>query len=266
MILDILEMLSILVTLVFFSLGSYYDMKAREVSDKVWMVYGPIGIALTIGRMILEPSTLFFTAISAGITVLIAFGLFYLGLFGGADAKAILCLGATMPLAPVSYPTIIGYLHPFFPLVVTITSYLCSSSVIIWLGLSNLVRYASRGGRMFNGLSKESGWKKLLACVTGYPVEPAKLRSTFYLYPMEEVLETDSGPRRALKLFVSAEEDRSEEIMKLENQLSRTGYAGEVWVTPGLPQLVFLLLAIIITLVLGDPLFGTVVKLSHYPL
>ena len=265
-ILELLDTLSILVTLVFFSLGSYYDLKAREVSDKVWLVYAPIGIGLTISRVIVDPSTLFLTSISEVITVIIAFGLFYLGLFGGADAKAILCLGATMPLPPSSYQAIIGYVHPFFPLVVTITSYLCSTSVIVWLGLSNLGRYIHRGDQMFQGLLKESRWKKLLASITGYPVEQVKLQSTFYLYPMEEVLETDSGPRRTFKLFVSAEEDRSEEIAKLQSQLGKMGYAGEVWVTPGLPQLVFLLLAILITLMLGDPLFGTAVKLSHYAL
>ena len=93
---------------------------------------------LTIGHLIVDPSALFLVAVSTGFTVLIAFGLFYFGLFGGADAKAILCLGVTMPLAPSTYPTLIGYLHPFFPIVVTITSYLCSSSVIIWLGLLNV--------------------------------------------------------------------------------------------------------------------------------
>src|SRR5208283_4994591 len=122
----------------FFSLGSYYDMKTREVSDRVWLAYAPIGIALTVAHLAIDTSTLILVALSAGITVLIAFGLFYLGLFGGADAKAILCLGATMPLAPTSYHTIIGYAYPFFPLVATITSYLCSISVIIWLGISNL--------------------------------------------------------------------------------------------------------------------------------
>ena len=143
--LELLNTLSILVTLVFFSLGSYYDLKAREVSDKVWLAYAPIGIALTIGHLIVDPSALFLAAVSAGLTVLIAFGLFYLGLFGGADAKAILCLGATMPLTPSTYQTLIGYVHPFFPLVVTITSYLCSTSVIIWLGLRNIGRYFRQG-------------------------------------------------------------------------------------------------------------------------
>jgi len=263
MILEVLDTLSILVTLIFFSVGSYYDMKAREVSDKVWLAYAPIGIGLTIGHLMVDASALFLVAISAGITVLVAFGLFYLGLFGGADAKAILCLGATMPLAPSSYQTIIGYVHPFLPLVVTITSYLCSTSVIMWIGLSNLGRYIRRGKQIFNGLLEESLWKKVLACISGYPVDQTKLRSTYYLYPMEEVVETGSGAHRAFKLFVSAEEDRTQEISKLESQLDRIGYTGEVWVTPGLPHLVFLLLAIIITVILGDPLFGTVMKLAH---
>ncbi|HUO41331.1 MAG TPA: A24 family peptidase C-terminal domain-containing protein [Methylomirabilota bacterium] len=261
--LTLLDTLSVIVTLVFFSLGSYYDMKAREVSDRMWLIYAPIGVGLTIGRVILDPSTLSLIAISGVITTIVAFGLFYLGLFGGADAKAILCLGATIPLAPNSYHAATWYVHPFFPLVVTITSYLCSISVIVWLGISNLGRYIRRGGDLFSGFSEETWWRKILACFTGYPVNLAKLKSTFYLYPMEEVMETKSGLRRAFKLFVSAEEDRSEEVAKLESQLSGMRNIEEVWVTPGLPHLVFLLFAIIITLMLGDPLFGAVMKLSH---
>jgi preflagellin peptidase FlaK len=260
--LNLLNTLSILVTLVFFLLGSYYDLKAREVSDKVWLTYAPMGVALTIGHLIVDPSALFLVAVSTGLTVLIAFGLFYFGLFGGADAKAILCLGVTMPLAPSTYTTLIGYVHPFFPLVVTITSYLCSSSVIIWLGLLNVGRYFRQRGQMFDGLREESRWKKVLACITGFPVDQARLRSTFYLYPMEEVVQANSGGHRAFRLFVSAEEDRDQEISKLENQLSQIGYAGEVWATPGLPQLVFILLAFVIALILGDPIFGTAVKLA----
>ena len=260
---ELLEMLSILVTPVIFSLGSYYDVKTREVSDKMWLVYAPIGIGLTACRVVLDPSALSLIIISGVITTIIALGLFYLGLFGGADAKAILCLGATIPLAPTSYQTLTGYLHPFFPLIVTIVSYLCSILVIVWLGFSNLGRYMRRRGVMFGGLSGESWWRKILACITGYPVDLARLRSTFYLYPMEEVLETKSGLQRAFKLFVSAEEDRSDEVAKLERQLSGLKDVGEVWATPGLPHLVFLLAAIIITLMLGDPLFWAVMKLSH---
>jgi len=266
MILELLDILSILVTLVFFSIGSYYDLKVREVSDKLWLAYAPIGLGLTSGRLILEPSTLPVIAMSGAITALIAFGLFYLGLFGGADAKAILCLGATIPITPSVYQPALGYVHPFFPLMVTIMSYLCSVAVILWLGCSNLCRYIGSGGKLFRGLEKESWWRKILACITGYPVNFAKLQSTFYLYPMEEIVETKTGLRRTFKLFVSAEEDRSEEVAKLASQLNRMKYLGEVWVTPGLPHLVFLVIAIIITLVVGDPLFGAVMKFPHLSL
>jgi len=265
MILELLDILSILVTLLFFSIGSYYDLKLREVSDKLWLVYAPIGLGLTTGRLILEPSTLPVIAMSGVITLLIAFGLFYLGLFGGADAKAILCLGATIPITPNVYQPAMGYVHPFFPLMVVIMSYLCSVAVILWLGCSNICRYIGSGGKIFRGL-EESWWRKIMACITGYPVKFAKLRSTFYLYPMEEIIETVKGPQRVFKLFVSAEEDRSEEVAKLAGQLSRINYLGEVWVTPGLPHLVFLMLAIIITLAVGDPLFVTVMKFSHLSL
>ena len=262
MLLEPLNLLPILVTLVFFALGSYYDLKTREVPDKVWLMYAPIGIALTAGHFLVDPSALFLAGVSLGLTTLIAFGLFYLGLFGGADAKALLCLGVTMPLAPSTYQTFIGYVHPFFPLVVTITSYLCSTSAVIWLGLRNLDHYIRHGEQMFKGLNEESRWKKALACVTGFPIDQSKLRSTFYLYPMEEVVQADTGSHRKFKLFVSAEEDREQEISKLENQLSQIGYTGEVWVTPGLPQLVFITLAFIITLIIGDPIFGTAMKLA----
>ena len=260
--LELLDAASILITFVFFSLGSYFDVKSREVSDRVWLAYAPFGVALTIGRLIVSQSALFLVAASISLTVVVSFGLFYLGLFGGADTKAILCLGLAIPIAPSTYRPLIGYAYPFFPIVVTITSYLCSTSVVVWLGLRNIGHYIHRGKQMFEGFHEESTWRKALACLTGFPVEQARLRSTFYLYPMEEVVRSNSGVHRAFRLFVSAEEDRDQEISRLENQLQQIEYAGEVWVTPGLPQLLFLLVALIITLIMGDTIFGTAVRLA----
>ena len=264
MLLELLDVASILVTFVFFSLGSYFDLKSREVSDRVWLAYAPCGVALTISRLIFAESALFLVAASVILTIIVSFGLFYLGLFGGADAKAIICLGLTIPIAPSTYQPLIGYAYPFFPIIVTITSYLCSTSVVAWLGIRNVNRYFHQGEQMFAGLHEESRWRKVLACLTGFPVELAKLRSTFYLYPMEEVVQANSVVHRSFRLFVRAEEDRDQEISRLENQLRQIGYAGEIWVTPGLPQLLFILLALIITLIFGDPIFGAAVKLATH--
>jgi preflagellin peptidase FlaK len=261
---EFLDVASILITLVFFSLGSYFDLKSREVSDRVWLAYAPFGVALTIGRLIVDQSASFLVLASICLTVVLSFGLFYLGLFGGADAKAILCMGLAIPINPSTYRPLIGYAYPFFPIIVTITSYLCSTSVVLWLGLRNIVDYLHRGEQMFEGFHEESGWRKALACLTGFPVELARLRSTFYLYPMEKIVQSESTVHRAFRLFVSAEEDREQEILTLENQLQQIEYAGEVWVTPGLPQLLFLLIALIITLIAGDPIFGTVLRLASH--
>ena len=90
---QIAECLAIIASIFFFTLGSYFDLKMREVEDWVWLVYGSIGAPLTIIRLYLDPSLLVLTIISIAITILISFGLFYFGLFGGADAESDHVLG-----------------------------------------------------------------------------------------------------------------------------------------------------------------------------
>ncbi len=149
--LQIIEYMAISISLFFFGLGSLFDLKTREVADKVWWAYAPIGLALTAYRLFLNPSSLILTIVSVGVTFLISFGFFYFGLFGGADAKAIICLGLTLPLMPSSFQSVMGYVHPFFPIVVVITSYICSASVALWLFLKNSIVYLT-GNHIFAGL------------------------------------------------------------------------------------------------------------------
>lgn len=259
---QILEFAAIGVSIFFFFLGSIFDLRTREVDDRVWLAYGPIGLALTVGRLLMEPSTLVITLISIALTTLFSFGLFYFGLFGGADAKAIICLGVTLPLPPTGFQSLLGYVHPFFPVVVLIIGFLCSAMLAVWFGLKNSLTYLTEGGRMFEGLENESSWKKVSALFLGYPTELAELRKKFYLYPMEEVTRTNEGPRRSLKLYSSAETDREPLISELSKSLDGLGFKGRVWVTPGLPMLLFILVGLILTLILGDILFSTVFILA----
>ena len=250
------EFAAILLTLFFFVLSSVYDLKTREVDDKVWLVYGSIGAALTASRLILDPSALIVTAISIAVATVLALGIFYFGLFGGADAKAIICLGLTLPLAPVSFQSVLGYPHPFFPVTAMIMGYICSASVAVWFGVRNSITYARLGGRMFDGLESEPKWRKLMAFLTGYRAGVSKLRSTFYLYPMEEV--PAGAAKRSFKFFFDAEIDRDQLVSSFVESLSRVGYQGDVWVTPGLPMLLFILMGLVITLIFGDMVFATV--------
>lgn len=259
----IIDISAIAVSIFFFALGSFFDLRTGEVDDKVWLVYGPVGLALTIARLLLDSSNLVVTLVSIGITTGFSFGLFYFGLFGGADCKAIICLGLTQPLPPTSFQPFLGYVHPIFPLVVVITGFICSSLVGVWFGVTNLSRYLGRKDHMFQGLERESPWRKALAFVLGYRAEISKLVSTFYLYPMEEVVRDATGAHRSLKLFMDAETDRDAVASEFSKSLAGLGYGGKVWVTPGLPMLLFILVGLGLTLALGDIVFSTVFILGR---
>jgi preflagellin peptidase FlaK len=260
--LQLQDLAAVSVSIIFFALGSYFDIKTREVSDKVWLLYGPIGATLTTARVVLEPPTLILTLESIGLTTVVSLGLFYLGLFGGADAKAIICLGLTIPLPPTIFSPIIGYLHPFFPVAVVILGFVLSISVAIWLGARNLLLFLSQGPHMFDGITKESAWRKFTACISGYPANPSHLTTTNYLYPMEKIVDDNENAHREFHLFYSAEVDREKMISEYLEKLPKVGSPSRVWVSPGLPMLVFITLGIILTLILGDAVFGTILLLS----
>jgi preflagellin peptidase FlaK len=263
-VLTILQFLAIAVTLFFFSVGSILDLRSREVDDRVWLAYGPIGLVLTIVTLFVEPSRTIFTVVSAVIAFVFALGLFYFGLFGGADAKGVMCLGLTIPLVPSGFPGILGYAHPFFPIAVLVTGFMCSVLAAVWLGVENLFTCSKLGSGMFRGLEHESKWRKALAMISGYRTEMSRLRTTFYLYPMEEIVEGPDGARRSFKLFVDAESDRDKMVSEFSNAYSKLNLHGQVWVTPGLPMLVFITAGLVLTLIFGDILFSAIFFLfSH---
>ena len=98
--LQLSEYMSVSITLIILTVASVCDIRTREVPDKVWLIYGPAGLALTIYRTYVDPSQLLFTAVSIGFSILLAFGLVFFGVSGGADAKGLICLSLTLPLPP----------------------------------------------------------------------------------------------------------------------------------------------------------------------
>jgi preflagellin peptidase FlaK len=254
--LALLQLLAIAVTCFFFVVGSILDFRSREVDDKVWLAYAPIGLVLTIVTVLLDPSRIILTIASAAVACVLAVALFYFGLFGGADAKAIMCLGVSMPLVPTGFPSLLGYAHPFFPIPVLVTGFICSALLAVWFGLKNVLTYLRLGSVMFQGLEHESGWRKAVAMISGYRTEMSRLLSVFYLYPMEEIVEAQDGARRSFKLFVGAEADRDKLVSEFSNAYSKLNLQGQVWVTPGLPMLVFITIGLVLTLIFGDVLFA----------
>jgi preflagellin peptidase FlaK len=258
---QIVQYLSVFVTLGFFALASVFDLRTREVPDWVWLVYGPIGLTLTAIWLFLNSSETLLAVLSIGLTSLLSLALLYFGVFGGADAKAIICLGITLPLVPSSYVSLVGYVQPFFPVVVVIMGFVCSVSVVFWIGFRNLWSL-THGQHLFEGLYNEPLPTRVLAGLTGYPTDISRLRSTIHLYPIEEVVEDLAGAHRRFHLFFSAEADRDQMISNFINSLSKVGSPSRVWVSPGLPMLLFMFVGLVITLITGDLIFSTILKFA----
>jgi prepilin signal peptidase PulO-like enzyme (type II secretory pathway) len=255
------EYVSVSITLIFLSLAAIFDFRTREVPDKIWLAYGPIGLILTTYRISVEPALSLFTAESVSLSILIAFGLVFFGLSGGADAKALICLGITLPLPPGIVTPILGFAYPFFPIVVFVTGYVISFSVVVWILVRNLVALTRHGSGMFEGLEREPMWKKVLAFITGFQTAFSHLQSTFYLYPMEEVMEDANGARRTFQVYSNANVDREQVISQLRESLKKVDFPDIVWVTPGLPLLVFMVVAVVIALTVGDPVFAGILSI-----
>lgn len=134
---------------------------------------------------------------------------------------------------------------------------------VVWLGFRNAVAYVREGKRMFEGLEREAISRKMFAMVLGYRTELSRLRSTFYLYPMEQIVEDKNGSHLTFKLFVNAETERDRDFQQFAEAATRLGYGGKVWVTPGLPMLVFALIGLGLTITFGDVILGTVVILAR---
>lgn len=258
------EYVSVSITVVFLLIAAISDFRTREVPDKVWLAFAPLGLTLTIFRTFVNPSVWFFTAVSIGLSILIAFGLVVFGLAGGADAKALMCLGLTLPLPPGVANPLLGFVHPFYPIVVLVTAYVCSISVAFWMLGKNMISMVRLKSEIFKGLDREPALKKGLAFITGFPTSVANLKSTFYLYPMEKVVENGSVAHRTLQMYSNVDIDREQVVSEYTESLRKVNPPNLVWVTPGLPLLVFMLIAVVITLVVGDPVFAGIFLMLHH--
>jgi Flp pilus assembly protein protease CpaA len=258
----LVDAIALSVSILAFSVGAIADFRTREVSDRLWLIYGPLGVILTTIRFILNPSVLILGLASIGLSSMIALCFFYLGLVGGADSKGFICLAATLPLTPSNINPVIRYVLPFFPVTVLLSSFACSATISIWMVLKNLKAYKEDGSRMFQGLD-EAWYSKLLVAFIGFRVKPEQLKSNNFLYPLEVVDGSDS--KRRLRLSFNVDADREQDVTQLLYSLGKSNSAGKVWVTPALPMLLFSLIGLLVTISVGDIVMGSIINVIGRP-
>jgi len=256
---EMFQGLRILASLILFTYASLSDYKTREVSNKVWIIFAPPAFTLTLIELyIYEVSGLPFYAMSFGLTAAFSIILFYSGGFGGADAKALMCLALALPfypenlVAPVSR-TISPISQNFFPITVFSNGVLLAAASAVYMFLNNILWHKRRGKKLFGeGLKSESFGRKILVLITGYKVSVSKLKEKWHIYPLEDIEENNENCSKRKLLVIPRDESRNATVERLSKAVETKKIDDAVWATPGLPLLIFMTVGLIITLFFGD--------------
>jgi preflagellin peptidase FlaK len=248
--------------LLFLFYSSWSDWKTREVSDSVWILFAPTAFALTFIELLLyETSNMLVYGISFGLTTAFAIILFYSGGFGGADAKALICLALALPFYPQNLLTPlleeISLISPIsqilFPMTVFSNAVLLAAAAAVYMLLHNIFWHWKAGKKIFEeGYRNESLGRKILVLITGYKVSVERLKEKWHLYPMEDVEETLEKEFKRKLVVIPKDEGRDATVDRLAKAVEAGKIQNTVWATPGLPMLIFITAGLIIALLLGD--------------
>ena len=256
---QILDSVRFSLCFVFLFYASWSDYKTREVSNTVWIVFAPLAFVLTLIEIytLNEFSQLPFYGMCFGLTTAFAIILFYSGGFGGADAKALMCLALALPFYPENltkpfFRQASPISQTFFPITIFSNSVLLAAATAIYMLMRNIFWRQKTGKKLFEReYESKSFGKKLLVLVTGYKIPIDKLKQKWHLYPLEDVEKTENGLKRKL-VVLPKDEGREAIVERLSKAVENGKIQNIVWATPGLPMLIFITIGLITALFFGD--------------
>lgn len=97
---NLFVLLTYAVSFSFLSYASYRDIKTRYISNYVWLFYGITALLLAVTVYTTQnPYAILFYIIDIALTVIISLAMWELGIYGGADTKALVCIALAHPTA-----------------------------------------------------------------------------------------------------------------------------------------------------------------------
>jgi archaeal preflagellin peptidase FlaK len=218
------EVIGIILALVMLILGSIIDIWKREIHDYYWIAFGSIGFLLVFISSDIIPNllTIGFALIIAPFVIIV----WRIGMFGGADAFALIALAVIAPMATLSDNPI----SPFTTL---------SNAAILFIipFLINIIRNVMakiKGENIFEGF-EESNPKKIIAVLIGY-----KAKNPKFAFSIEKI---EKGKK---KLNLTMHHAENQEFCDTPN----------TWITPGIPYLLLITGGFVIQLLFGDVILG----------
>ncbi|WP_455363683.1 A24 family peptidase C-terminal domain-containing protein, partial [[Eubacterium] cellulosolvens] len=222
----------------------------------------PVGLVLMALRLTAQTSSWMVILLSVVSAAVLSLALSYLGLWGGADGKGFTCLALMNPLVPVLGVNLSHIVNPLFPLVVFSNAYVASLVSMLYPIQRNL--RARRMHELFEGLEDERFVRKVAAFLTGYRVPVRELESKPFLFLLESVDQQGSTVRRHFNFKLGIETDRQKELADLKAAVNSGRPHGSVWVSPGLPFLLFVAVGLVLSVVFGDIVWCGLSTLSHH--
>lgn len=256
-----LDVIGLVASFTFLIYSSWSDIMSREVSDRVWIIFYPVGVALIAIRLIVQSGSWLQITLSVAITVAISLLLPFLGLWGGADGKGFICLALMNPVIPAFAGSLFHIVDPLFPVVVFSNAYVASLFALLYPIQRNLRMH--RRHSLFDGFEHESILHKATALLTGYQVQIGQLESNPHLFLMESIHPEESTVRRRFEFHFRVDLDHSKELAEIKRAASLGLLRGGIWVSPGLPFLVFVTLGLGISMLLGDVIWSLISTLMH---
>ena len=234
--------------------ASVFDLAQREVPDVLWAVMAPPMALLTALWLLKNPEYAQLALLSILLAALLAALIYYTGLMGGADAKALVVVALACPL---NGPWAFLPGHPFTPLATFSNALVLSVLMAICLFIRNLAWKAKTGLPLFEGLRAPLAVKALVL-LTGFKMRSQEvLKGRKHVFPLEVVRE-DGSREVAIALKIDALYERLDELRKIGDSALLPDY---IWVSPGLPMIVFITAGFLFACFLGDLLFSAILAL-----
>jgi preflagellin peptidase FlaK len=246
MALSTLNFASVVLCLLTLTWASYWDVRRRTVGNGPWLLLIAVAAALTTFRFLSHATpNLLHLLYSVVLTAMLCYLFFRLGLFGGADAKALICISLLLPAQPrfhiySYYFPVLGTVPPAFPFALgtLLNTTILALGVPIFLFFLNLFRLG------FRELKKDPS-----SAFIGYKVAIDNLPKCRHIRLVHHYEEADGNITRRFRFGGEAIDE--ELTARLKDYHCQGKLGTYVWVTPDLPFMVFITLGFLSASLLG---------------
>jgi preflagellin peptidase FlaK len=242
-----MDIYRVVFSLLILAYACYSDIRERRVSNIVWVVMASVGIAFAgYSAVVQGMSLLILVSSSVIITGAMSYIFFRLGLFGAADAKALICIALLFPTQPTfnifsyQFPLFDAFVPVVFPfaLIVLLNASVLALVVPISLFLRNLHSLGLRGFM-----------KNAALCFVAYRVDIDGLGSDRFGRLTHTYKEIDGHLTRRYSLGGAPINSKTMQELKAYHGEQKIGT--EAWVTPELPFILFITLGLIACCFIG---------------